>query len=292
MKRIGVAGIPGAWSTEQLLEAVEARTGFRMLIDMSKVRLDLDSCKVYQGDTDLTKLDAVIVKKIAPSYSPDALNRMAVLGFLHARGTPVFSNPFSMIQLIDRLTCTLRLRVEGIPMPSTLITEDAAEAAATVERYGRAVFKPLYSSKARGMRVVESGPGAMEAIASFQGEGNPVMYIQQLVTHSGSDLGITFLGGEYLATYARKGSGESWDTTTLSGGEYVPYDPSPDVIELAHRAQSLFPGMALTCVDVVETRDGPLLYEVSAFGGFRGLLDANGIHVAELYARHVLEALG
>jgi tetrahydromethanopterin:alpha-L-glutamate ligase len=291
MKRIGVAGIPGAWSTEQLLDAVEAKTGFRLLIDMSKVRLDLDSCRVFQGETDLTELDAIIVKKIAPSYSPDALDRMAVLGFLHARGTPVFSNPFSMIQLIDRLTCTLRLRAGGFPMPPTVITEDVAEAAATVERYSRAVFKPLYSSKARGMQLIGAGPDALQKIEAFQNEGNPVMYIQQMVTHQGKDLGITFLGGKYLATYARKGSGESWDTTTRTGGRYVPYDPSPAIIDLAHRAQALFPGMAFTCVDVVETPDGPFLYEVSAFGGFRGLLDANGINMAELYVSHVLEII-
>jgi ribosomal protein S6--L-glutamate ligase len=49
--------------------------------------------------------------------------------------------------------------------------------------------------------------------------------------------------------------------------------------------------MAFTCVDVVETANGPLVYEVSAFGGFRGLLEANGIDMAERYAQYVLERI-
>jgi len=59
-------------------------------------------------------------------------------------------------------------------------------------------------------------------------------------------------------------------------------------MEVARKAQSLF-DMAFTCVDVVETVDGPKVYEVSAFGGFRGLLESDGIDVAEMYVSHVLE---
>jgi ribosomal protein S6--L-glutamate ligase len=293
MPTIGVVGIPHGWSTLRLLDALEERTGHRLCIDMAEVRLDLDTGKVFYRETDLTTLDAVIVKKIAPTYSPDALDRMEILRFLNARGVPVFSNPDSMFRLIDRLSGTAVLRLGGIPMPPTVVTEDIGEAAATVARFGKAVFKPLYSSKARGMTVIEDGAQALEEIAGYKAAGNQVMYIQKMVSHAGGhhDLGVSFLGGTYLATYARQGSGASWDTTTRTGGRYVPHAPSDDIIALAHKAQSLFPGMAFTCVDVVETPEGAAIYEVSAFGGFRGLLDACGLDAAGAYADYVLEQL-
>ena len=96
-----------------------------------------------------------------------------------------------------------------------------------------------------------------------------------------------FLGGEYLGTYARVGNGESWNTTTLGGGRYESYEPSNEVIELARRAQEPF-GLDLTSVDVVETADGPKVFEVSAFGGFRGLQEASSIDVASLYTEYIL----
>lgn len=291
MKKIGVVGIPGGWSTLRLLDALESRTGYRLCIDMAEVRLDLETGKAFYQGTDLTSLDGLIVKKIAPSYTPDALDRMEILRFLRSGGLPVFSDPDSMFRLIDRLSGTAVLRRGGIPMPPTEITEDVDEAAAVVARFGRAVFKPLYSSKARGMTVIEDGPEVHEEIADYQAAGNRVMYIQKMVSHAGGhlDLGVSFLGGEYLATYARQGSGNSWDTTTRTGGRYVPHTPSTEIIDLAHKAQSLFPGMAFTCVDVVETPSGAAIYEVSAFGGFRGLLDACGIDAAAVYADYVLE---
>lgn len=293
MKRIGVVGIPTGWSTLRLLDTVERKTGFRLCIDMADVRLDLDTGRVLCRDVNLTTLDAIIVKKIAPTYSPDALDRMEMLRFINAKGVPVFSSPDSMQRLIDRLSCTTALRLGGIPMPPTVITESEAEAAHTVARFGRAVFKPLFSSKARGMAVIEDGPDMAEHIADYKAAGNQVMYIQQMVSHTGGqlDLGVSFLGGRYLATYARQGSGKSWDTTTRTGGRYVPYTPSQEIIDLAHKAQALFPGMAFTCVDVVETPDGAAIYEVSAFGGFRGLLEACGLDAAEAYTDHVLECI-
>ncbi len=293
MKRIGVIGIPGGWSTQELVAAVQRITGFSLLIDMAGVRLDLDSGKAFYKGQDLTELDALIVKKIAPSYTPDALDRMEMVRFLHGKGLPVFSNPEAMLRLIDRLSCTAALRLGNIPMPPTVITEDVDEAVQAVERFGRAVCKPLYSSKARGMTVVEAGPEAREHLHDFKAQGNRVMYLQQMVEHAGRDLGVSFLGGEYLATYARQGSGGSWDTTTRNGGRYVACEPAPEIIALAHRAQALFPGMAFTCVDVVEaTGAGAMVYEVSAFGGFRGLLEANGIDMAERYVQYVLRHLG
>lgn len=290
MKKIGVVGITDGWSSEILADACKNLTGFRLLIDMDRAVLDLDQGTVFYGGQDLSELDALIVKKIAPQYSPDVLDRLEMLRFLELKGLPIFSKPSSILKLIDRLSCTVALRAGGLPMPATVITEDVDEALAAVERFGKAVFKPLYSTKARGMEVISAGTGSLARIEAFKAAGNTVMYLQKMLPPLEKDLGVTFMGGEYLATYARKSSGSSWNTTTNAGGKYVPYEPSPGIIELARKAQSLF-DMAFTCVDVAETSQGPIVFEVSAFGGFRGLLDACGIDAANAYARYVLERI-
>ena len=290
MKKIGVVGISDGWSSEILADACKKLTGYRLLIDMDKAVLDLERGTVLFAGQDLLELDALIVKKIAPNYSPDVLDRLEMLRFLEIKGLPIFSRPSSIIKLINRLSCTVTLRAGGLPMPATVITEDQDEALAAVERFERAVFKPLYSTKARGMEVIAAGEGARERIRAFQAAGNSVMYLQKMLPPLEKDLGVTFLGGKYLATYARESGGSSWNTTTNAGGRYVSSEPSPEIIALAQKAQALF-DMAFTCVDVAETSQGPIIFEVSAFGGFRGLLDACGIDAAYAYARHVLESI-
>ncbi len=283
---IGVIGTEGGWSSEMLADAVASRTGKRLLASMEKVRLDLPSGRVFFQGMDLSQCDALVIKKIGARYSPDLLDRLEILRFLEERGMPVMSSAISILRVLDRLACTITMQLAGVPMPRTTITEDVEEALSAVAGYGRAVFKPLYTSKARGMFILEDGPDARAAIEEYRAE-HPIMYIQKAIDRLDSDLGVTFLGGDYVTTYARCKTNGAWNTTTASGGKYEPFDPPREVIDLAYKAQALF-NLDFTSVDVALTDDGPFVFEVSAFGGFRGLLDARGIDAAALYADYVI----
>ena len=286
-EKIGVIGTPGKWSTEALADALEQRTGFRLVVDMSCVTLDLVSGALTCDGIDLASLDGLVIKKISETYSPHALDRLEMLRVAEAKGVKIFSAPTSILRLMDRLACTVTLANAGIPMPPTVITEDATAAVQTLARFGSAGFKPLFSTKARGMVLLDHGaPDAAAQIAAFRAV-NPVMYIQQKADLSGQDLGMVFLDGEYVCTYRRVGQSGSWNTTIHSGGKYAPFDPDPALIELGRRAQAPF-GLTFTTVDIALTPDGPIVFEVSAFGGYRGALDGCGIDASVLVADHVL----
>nr|MBF0221930.1 GAK system ATP-grasp enzyme [Desulfobulbaceae bacterium] len=287
--KLGVVGTTGGWSSEMLADTIAAKTGFRLLIDMEKTTLDLDTGEVWFNDIELSTLDGLLIKKIGARYSPDLLDRLEVLRFLHEKGLAIFSAPDKILRVLDRLSCTVTLRSAGIPMPPTTITEDTDCALTAVRKYGKAVFKPLYSSKARGMEVISDVPDAASQIAAFK-EKNTFMYIQKKIDLGGRDLGVVFLGGKYLTTYARCNTGTSWNTTTTSGGKYEAYTPHPSLIQLAAKAQSLF-GLDFTCVDVVETANGPVVFEVSAFGGFRGITTTSDFDPASLLVDYVMETI-
>ena len=290
--KIGVVGIPGKWSTEVLADAVEKHTGFRLVIDMARVSLDLASRQLLFERQDLCQLDGLIVKKISREYSPNTLDRLELLRIAENSGVRVFSGAENMLRLIDRLSCTVTLNNTGVPMPQTRVTEDIDAAVQAVHEFGSAVFKPLFSTKARGMQVIDttlSEEQMLGEVRRFKGS-NPMMYIQQKVNLSGRDLGMVFLGGEYLGTYARVSQTDSWNTTINSGGRYENYDASEELIDLARRAQAPF-GMDFTTVDVALTDDGPIVFEVSAFGGFRGALEGAGIDAANAYTEYALSKL-
>ncbi len=289
---IGVVGIPGKWSTDTLADAVETRTGQRIVVDMGRVELDLAGGRLLHGEFDLCKLDGLIVKKISATYSPATLDRLEMLRVAEACGVRVFSPANNILRLVDRLSCTVTLRNAGIPMPETRVTEDIDLAVRAVTDFGSAVFKPLYSTKAQGMCVIDHSQGEAEVrnrIRAFHTE-NPVMYIQRRVDLPGRDLGMVFLAGDYLGCYARVPQDDAWNTTIESGGRYAAHQPTTQEIDLAHRAQALF-GMDFTTVDVAQTEDGPIVFEVSAFGGFRGAREGIGIDVAELYVDYVIRNL-
>lgn len=291
--RIGVVGLPGKWSTEVLADAVEARTGFRMVIDMQAVSLDLSTQALTYQQHDLCDLDALVIKKITREYSSNTLDRLELLRVAEAKGVRVFSGAEKILRLINRLSCTVSLTNAGIPMPETVVTESIEKACDTVRLFGEAVLKPLYSTKARGMCLVKATAGeksVRKTISDFRKE-NPMMYIQKKKDLQGRDFGMVFLGGEYLGSYARVTGSDSWNTTILHGGKYMAYEATPELIELGYRAQAPF-AMDFTTVDVAITEEGPVVFEVSAFGGFRGALEGIGIDAASGYADYVIARLG
>ena len=289
MPTIGIVGTIGGWSSETLADTVAEVTGRRILIDLKRIRLDLETGRAMHNGIDLSTLDALIIKKVGARYSADLIDRLEILRFLNERGLPMFSAPLPIMRVLDRLSCTVTLRLGGIPMPETTITEDPEAALSAVEAYGEAVFKPLYTSKARGMEVISAGPEARDRIAAYA-QNNSILYIQKKIPLPERDLGIAFLGGEYLTTYARCKNGDSWNTTTRSGGKYLSAEPAPSTIELARKAQALF-DLHFTCVDVAETPDGPLVFEVSAFGGFRGITSTSGIDPARRLVDYVIDRI-
>ena len=188
--------MPGKWSTETLADSVEAKTGFRLVIDMSQVWLDLDAKTLNYHHYNLCELDGLIVKKISEEYNPNTLDRLELLRVAESAGVRVFSSAESILRLIDRLSCTVTLRNHDIPMPPTRITECEDTAKNIVEEFGSAVFKPLYSTKARGMTIISSSDSENEistSIVEFR-KNNPCMYIQKKLDLSGTDLGMVYLG--------------------------------------------------------------------------------------------------
>jgi tetrahydromethanopterin:alpha-L-glutamate ligase len=288
--KIGVLGIPGKWSSEHLADTIATRTGERLLISAADICFDFESRGVFWEKQNLSELDALIIKKVTPTYSHDIIDRLGMLGFLADQGVRVFSSPLRIARAANRLTGTLDLAQGGIPIPPTIVTESVDEAVCAVQRFEKVVLKPLFTSKARGMEVITDGPHAAAAIADFR-NANPIMYVQKFIEFNNRDYGLVFLGGKYVATYARVGAGDHWTTTTHFGGKYQPFQPDQSVIDMASRAQALF-GLDFTCVDVAITPEGPFVFEVSAFGGFRGLKEAHGIDAAALYADYVIEQLG
>jgi ribosomal protein S6--L-glutamate ligase len=288
---VGVVGLCGGWSSEALADALEVRTGYRRVIELDRVVADLACDRILFEGEDLCALDALIVKKIGADYGPDMLDRLELLRLVESRGVRIHSPPERILRMVNRVSCTTTLAAEGFPMPPTVLTEDFAEAERAIRTFGEAVLKPIYSTKARGFRLLSAGDDLKTELEAHRSEtGHPLFYIQKKLDLSGRDLGVVFLGGRYLGTYARVAGEGQWETTIHSGGRYEPFEPDDAIVELARRAAVAF-GLTLTGVDIALTSDGPVLFEVSAFGGFRGLREGLGIDAATLLSDFVLAEL-
>ena len=282
--RVAVVGQPGAWSTERLAEALRARGVDVEIVDLGACSLRLPDPRLFHHGRPLEDLAGAVVKKVGDTARGWTIReRIAMLRHLEASGVPVLSAPGCLETAIDRLTMTVELTRAGLPIPDTMVTESTDEATAAIDMFGAAIIKPLFTSKGRGMRKLGASDAAV-ALAEHDAAGFGPYYLQRFVKHPGRDLGVAVLDGEVLGAYWRRAGADQWMTTILSGGRYERAEPPADALELARRAASHF-GLLFTGVDLMETSDGGfVVLEVSAFGGFRGLLEACGIDAAPLLA--------
>ena len=274
-----------------MLSQSQERTGCRIVIELEQVVGHFSEGKVLFGNLDLCQLDALIVKKVGANYGHTMLDRLNILRYVAGTGVPVFSRPETMLGLVNRIAGTVTLRNAGVPMPPTVVTENINHGVSVIRTFGQAILKPLFSTKARGMELVEwTNTEEVEAKLIVFHNDNPTMYIQQKIDHPGRDFAVVFLGDELVGSYARVAAPGVWNTTTRAGGHYEPHEPSTTALSVARQAREAF-DLDFASVDMVEGEDGPLVFEVSAFGGFRGLRDALSINVAERYVDYVLRRL-
>jgi ribosomal protein S6--L-glutamate ligase len=290
---VAVVGIPGGWSTERLAGALRSAGARAQVLDLRRCGLRLPGRELYHRGQPLPAFDGAAVKKIGDTADGWIVQeRINLLRHLEGAGVRVLSEPARLEAAVDRYRMTVELAGAGLPVPETVVTEDVDEALAAVERFDGAVLKPLFTSKGRGMRRVEPGRDLRATLERHRVDGLGPFYLQRFVKHPGRDLGVAVLDGRYLGAYWRIAGPDQWMTTVRSGGRYAAADPPIEAIDIGVRAANHF-GLVFTGVDLMETPDGGfVVLEVSAFGGFRGLLEGCGIDAAPRLAQVLLRRFG
>lgn len=291
---IGVCGEEGGWSSKKLVEAFSARGAAVTFFEPRACTIELPGRGLpivrYRGK-ELPDFDAVVVKKIGDVTHRATRGNLEILFALEARGMKVRSRPESIANAIDRVRMSRMLAEEGVPVPRTLVTMSIDEALAFVQEVGDAVYKPAFTSKGRGMfRLAGSDLSAARSVLEQRARlADEPIYVQRFVERppEGYDLGVAILDRQVIGAYKRIAPKGAWLTTIAQGGVYGSASPPQEVLDLALAAARPF-HLTFTSVDVVETKEGPLVYEVSAFGGFRGLWETAQVDAAGLYADHVL----
>ncbi len=290
--RIAVIGNPGKWSTEVLADALEQRTGFRLVTELSATELNLSNGKLISSGYNLSELDGIVIRKVGTSFSPVCIERLEMLRVAEQAGVRILNSPNALIRLLDRLACSVTLHNHGIPMPPTLVTESVESAMRQVKEWGQAILKPLFSTKARGMQVLDAhlSEKLLKSQLVRYKTRHPLIYLQQYVDLKGEDMGLIFIKGQYQGAYTRIAGNKSWNTTINSGGRYGPCSPTQEMIDIAYRAQAAF-NLDYATVDMAVTETGPVVFEVSALGGFKGAHAGSGIVLADRIADFMLQEL-
>jgi len=234
----------------------------------------------------LAGFDGVIVRTMPPGSLEQVVFRMDILQALEARGVPVLNPPKALEVCVDKYLALERLSRHGLPVPATVVCQQADAAMAAFETLGRdVVVKPIFGSEGRGLVRVTDPELAWRTFRAVE-RTDAVLYLQKFIPHPGWDLRVFVLNGRVVAAMKRTARGD-WRTNVAQGAtaEAVTVTPVQQVLAVtAARAV----GAVAAGVDLLPGPAGEwYVVEVNAVPGWKSLTAATGLDIAALMIRAV-----
>jgi RimK family alpha-L-glutamate ligase len=277
--RIAVLSFSDGWHVRDLQRAAAHLGHDAVAVDFRRV-----AAGVGCAADSLAEFDRVLVRTMPPGSLEQVVFRMDVLHRLQARGALVLNPPAALETCVDKYLASARLAAAGLPVPRTVVCQDAdAALAAFALLGGDVVVKPLFGSEGRGMVRVTDPETAWRTFRTLE-RLQTVLYLQEFIAHPGWDLRVFVLGRRVLTAMRRRARGD-WRTNVAQGGSAEPAEPTAAEADLALRAAAAV-GAPLAGVDLLPGPQGEwYVIEVNAVPGWRKLAPVTGIDIAAAVVR-------
>lgn len=211
-------------------------------------------------------------------------------------GIPVF-NSSECIRVCDNKSLTHSvLSRHGIPFPDTFripfsfrnIGYREGEYIDTIgDRLGYPlVLKDCFGSFGKQVRLIQDREDLVNEILS----SNEPMIAQRYIECQSSDIRVEVVGGKVVEAVKRKGVDGDFRSNATLGGTMTQYVPSLEEEELAISASKAV-GADFSGIDILQTRDGPVVCEVNSNAHITNLLSCTGHDVSVDILAHIMESL-
>src|SRR5262249_1671971 len=148
--------------------------------------------------------DAVIVRTMPPGSLEQVVFRMNLLARLEAAGVQVLNPPRAIECAVDKYLTTARLLDAGLPVPRTIVCENAEAGLLAFEEFGGdVVVKPVFGAEGRGILRASDPDLALRTFRTLERIG-AVLYVQEFIEHEGFDLRVMVVDGRVLTAMRRR----------------------------------------------------------------------------------------
>ncbi len=279
--RFAVLADPESWYLRDLARAAAAQNHQVTHVSFSQIAAEVGgdgTSRIFSGEHDLTKFDAVLVRTMPPGSLEQVVFRMDCLARLEALGVCVLNPARAVEAAVDKYLTSAKLRAAGLLTPRTITCQTPDDAMAAFESLGGdVVVKPLFGSEGRGITRLNDPALALRAFKMLAQLG-AVLYVQEFIEHEGCDLRLLVIGDEILAMKRRNPL--DWRTNVSRGAKAERLELTPELANLARRAADSV-GAPLAGVDVLPGKDGRLyVLEVNAVPGWKALARTLEVDVA------------
>jgi ribosomal protein S6--L-glutamate ligase len=277
---------PTLYSTRALIEAGEARGHEVRVLDTLQFDVRISRGKpglMYKGEP-VGTLDAVI-PRIGASITFFGL---AVVRQFEMMGVYCLNESQAIARSRDKLRSLQLLSRHDLGVPPTVFTRQADHVPTCISLVDGppVVVKLLEGTQGIGVVLAESERAASSVIDAFHGLDQNILIQKFIKEAKGADIRALVVGRKVVAAMRRQATDGEFRSNLHRGGTATKLRLPAEYRRTALAAARVL-GLRMAGVDMLESKDGPMIMEVNSSPGLEGIERTTKVHVAAAVIEHL-----
>lgn len=274
-------------STQRIAQEAQAKGHYVELIDHTQcsVKLEANGSKIFFGAEDITKEFDAIIPRIGTKVTRHGagivkqfeihkvFTTAKAIGIIRAR------NKVRTLQIMNR---------KGVPIPQTLFSINPYNIEDQLRLLGGApvIIKLQEGTQGMGVILAESKKSAKSIIDTFYKMDTNILLQQFIAEANGEDIRVIVIGNKVVASMKRSSGLDEFRANVHRGGLPQAVKITPKEADIAINATKYL-GLGVAGVDIIRSNKGPVLIEVNASPGLKGIETATKVNVAKKIIEYV-----
>jgi ribosomal protein S6--L-glutamate ligase len=280
------------YSNQRILEAGDERGHEMVFLNIKQCYMKLDALEPevhYRGGKILNDLDAVITR-IRPSVT---FYGCALARQFESMGVYTVNSSSAITQSRDKLFSLQLMLKSGISIPTTGFANSPMDTNDLIEMVDGAplIVKLLEGTQGRGVVLAETKKAAESVINAFKALRANLLVQEFIKEADGKDLRCFVIDGKVVASIQREAAPGEFRANIHQGGTASIVKITPKERALAIKAAKVL-GLKVAGVDIIRSKEGPLLLEVNSSPGLEGIETATGKDIAGMIISSIEKKLG
>lgn len=276
---------PGNTSTKRLKKIAEERGHTVRIINHAECYVTVEKSRPvvrYKGE-DLIDID-VIIPRIGQSITKYGT---AVVRQFEMQGVYTTASSIAINRSRDKLRSMQILARADVGIPKTVFARETSDLDDVVEQAGGAplIIKVARGTHGNGVVLAETRKAAQAVMQAFYVEGVNFLVQEFIEESAGQDIRAFVVGGKVVASMKRQSLDDDFRSNIHQGGEGMAVKLTDEERKTAVKAARTM-GLSICGVDMVISKNGPLVLEVNPSPGF-GIEAVTGRNVAEKIIEYI-----
>ncbi|WP_437395979.1 RimK family alpha-L-glutamate ligase [Flagellimonas lutimaris] len=275
------------YSTARIADEFEKAGHYVEHIDHTKCSVQLGGSKprIFFGTDNITDEFDAIVPRIGTTVTRHGAAIVKQFEMNHVFST---AKSLGIVRARNKVATLQMMSKKGIPVPKTVFSINPNNVDAQIELLGGApvIIKLQEGTQGKGVILAESKKSAKSVIDTLYNMNTSILLQEYIEEANGEDLRIVVVGNKIVASMKRTSGLDDFRSNVHRGAATQKVQLTPREKFIAINATQHL-GLGVAGVDLIRSNNGPLLIEVNASPGLKGIEEATGVNVAKCIVQYV-----